>query len=227
MHLQLTTVCYINEIPRTQAERMCRKDLDLYLDKNKKSLCAEKAPKVVLSHVPLHIASTRHFHQLREMVLEIQPNYIFSGHIHHESYSTHIMWEEGKRGRSVKKLAHEITVPTCSYRMGEMSIGAGVAVIGKLVTNCFACGVLLILACIIMCFCRERWLGISCDLVASKISPPCKLHCDTVSATLVVLLCVLWQVQAECLQLASSCLASHKASRRTSSDHHCFFLCVW
>ena len=85
---------------------------------------------MVLSHVPLHTVSTRHFHQLREMVLGIEPNYILSGHIHHESYRTHIIWEEEKRGRSVKNLAHEITVPTCSYRMGEMSIGAGVAVIG-------------------------------------------------------------------------------------------------
>jgi hypothetical protein len=129
--MQFTTVCYINEIHRTQAERSCRNDLKLYLSLNKESFQKSKAPKLVLSHVPLHLTFNNRFHRLREMVLEAEPSYIFSGHIHHQGYSTHVIWEEGERGNSIKKLAHEITVPTCSYRMGEQFIGAGVAVIGE------------------------------------------------------------------------------------------------
>lgn len=129
--MQFTTVCYINEIPRTQAERTCREDFELFLSRNKKAFQKSNAPKLVLSHIPLHLRYNSRFHRLREMVLEVEPNYIFSGHVHHQGYSTHIIWEEGERGHSIQKLAHEITVPTCSYRMGEQFIGVGVAVIGE------------------------------------------------------------------------------------------------
>ena len=62
-------------------------------------------------------------------MLDLEPSYILSGHIHYESYNTHAYWESEK----VKKLTHEITVPTCSYRMGQQHMGAGVAVIGEFV----------------------------------------------------------------------------------------------
>lgn len=130
LFIQLTTVCYINEIPRTQTERDCRKDFELYLERNKEKFQRGKVPRLVLSHVPLHSNYNKRFHGLREMVLGAEPSFIFSGHIHHQSYSTHIIWDEGKRGSSVRRLAHEITVPTCSYRMGEQYIGVGVAIIG-------------------------------------------------------------------------------------------------
>ena len=124
-------MCYINEIPRTHAERACRKDFELFLARNKEAFQKSKAPRLVLSHIPLHLTYNNRFHQLREMVLEAEPNYIFSGHVHHQGYSPHIIWEEGERGRSIRRLAHEITVPTCSYRMGEQFIGVGVAIIGE------------------------------------------------------------------------------------------------
>lgn len=128
--LQLTTVCFINGNPRTQAEKKCREDLELYVAKNKATFQGSHAPRLVLSHIPLHQTHTNHHHFVRNEVLEVEPSYIFSGHIHHESYSSHVIWD--KRGRSlVRRLAHEITVPTCSYRMGEQFMGAGVAVISK------------------------------------------------------------------------------------------------
>lgn len=64
-------------------------------------------------------------------MLDLEPSYILSGHIHHEDYNTHVIWESEKED-SVRKLTHEITVPTCSYRMGQQYMGVGVAVIGKL-----------------------------------------------------------------------------------------------
>ena len=72
------------------------------------------------------------------MVLHAGFDYVISGHIHHENYTTHVhrVYDEGmdgtveKRAR-VLKLTHEITVPTCSYRMGEAHPGVGAMVIGE------------------------------------------------------------------------------------------------
>lgn len=108
----------------------CREDLDSYISEHSETLLARRAPRIVLSHIPLHRTHTNRHHLLREKVLRIYPNYIFSGHIHHQSYSTHVLWDQNDEGESVKRLSNEITVPTCSYRMGEQYMGVGVAVIG-------------------------------------------------------------------------------------------------
>lgn len=81
---------------------------------------------MILSHVPY----TDGNHVLRNYMLSVEPSYIFSGHIHHENYKTHTIWKTG-RETLVMKLAHEITVPTCSYRMGEKYMGVGLVVFGK------------------------------------------------------------------------------------------------
>ena len=109
----------------------CRKKLDSYISEHREALLAREAPRIVLSHIPLHQTRRNHYHLLREKVLRVQPNYIFSGHIHHQSYSTHVLWDSSAKEKSIKWLSDEITVPTCSYRMGEQHMGVGVAVIGK------------------------------------------------------------------------------------------------
>lgn len=103
----------------------CRKNLENYVTKHRAAFQSSSSPRLVLSHVPLH--ETVAPGPLKRLVLQLEPSYIFSGHIHHESYSTHVVQKSGKEGR----LVHEITVPTCSYRMGEQYMGVGVAVIGK------------------------------------------------------------------------------------------------
>ena len=125
-------MCYINEVPKSQDEKNCRRELELFIAKNKANFQNSKTSSVLISHVPLHHNYRDRFHHLKEMVLTIEPTYIFSGHIHHESYSSHVIWEEGERDKFVKRLAHEITVPTCSYRNGEQYMGAGVAILSKL-----------------------------------------------------------------------------------------------
>lgn len=87
---------------------------------------------MVFSHVPLQDVSA----ELRVAVLEqVAPDYIISGHIHHESYSTHRVNTAGGGGGGgggvSVRVAQEITVPTCSYRMGESHMGVGAAVIGE------------------------------------------------------------------------------------------------
>ena len=68
---------------------------------------------------------------MKQKLLKMDLNYIMSGHIHKEYYETHVMWDSN--GRDMK-LTHEITVPTCNYRMGEKHMGVGVAIIGEF--NC-------------------------------------------------------------------------------------------
>ena len=47
--------------------------------------------------------------------------------MHHQEYTLHSLEYVG--GSQV--IANEITVPTCSYRMGEKHMGVGTAVISK------------------------------------------------------------------------------------------------
>ncbi|KAG7177118.1 Metallophosphoesterase 1-like 1, partial [Homarus americanus] len=99
--------------------------------------------RILLSHIPL-LPITRT--KIKEKVLEQHPSFIFSGH-EHDSF--HFVGTKEKahaqefrvlkdkdRGKIwkfeiLKDKLHEVTVPTCSYRMGKKQYGYGVAVIGK------------------------------------------------------------------------------------------------
>lgn len=52
----------------------------------------------------------------------LTPDMVVSGHVHHEAYTRYHL-DKGD--------VHEITVPTCSYRMGKRNMGIGTAVISK------------------------------------------------------------------------------------------------
>lgn len=97
--------------------------------------------RILLSHMPL-LPITRK--TIKETIIGHHPSLIFSGH-EHESF--HFI---GKKDvaraeefwplrdndsiwkiETVTEKLHEVTVPTCSYRMGKKSYGYGSAVIGK------------------------------------------------------------------------------------------------
>ncbi|KAK7071042.1 hypothetical protein SK128_007679 [Halocaridina rubra] len=96
---------------------------------------------VLLSHMPLLPLTKK---KIKERITAHHPSFIFSGH-EHDSYHFNApkddphaqefwplkgddnIWKFTTTG---KKL-HEVTVPTCSYRMGKPSYGYGFAVIGK------------------------------------------------------------------------------------------------
>lgn len=58
-----------------------------------------------------------------KILLSLRPSVVVCGHDHHEGYTQHSMMEG--------LTAHEIMVPTCSYRMGEANMGIGTAVISE------------------------------------------------------------------------------------------------
>ena len=115
----------------TQAEAQCKKELREFVTERATSFQGIGSPKIVLSHIPMREARAN-YHALKGEVLKVEPDYILSGHTHHQSYISHTVWE---REGAVNRLTHEITVPTCSYRMGEEYMGAGVAVIGMSVQH--------------------------------------------------------------------------------------------
>ena len=95
-----------------------------------------RAPRIALTHIPLSSAFNGHSSHLKQQVLDAGFDYIISGHIHHENYTSHLVLgdavnAEGGRAHQTVRLAHEITVPTCSYRMGVAYPGVGAMVIGK------------------------------------------------------------------------------------------------
>ena len=61
----------------------------------------------------------------------LSPDYIFSGHTHHTSSSSHSYTTVDGRER----LGTEWVVPTCSYRMGESHMGTGAIFIGETINN--------------------------------------------------------------------------------------------
>lgn len=89
--------------------------------------------RIALSHVPL-----QNMLYSKRLVLDIGFDYIISGHIHHENYASHLVRDVPTHGEKIRQMTHkvlqvthEITVPTCSYRMGEAYPGVGAMVIGK------------------------------------------------------------------------------------------------
>ncbi|XP_068211355.1 metallophosphoesterase 1 homolog [Palaemon carinicauda] len=101
----------------------------------------ENTIRILLSHIPL-LPITRKV--IKEKISRHYPSFIFSGH-EHDSFHfvatkkelhAQEFWPLKADGNvwvfdhSGHKL-HEVTVPTCSYRMGKKSYGYGFAVIGK------------------------------------------------------------------------------------------------
>lgn len=133
---QITTVCFIRQ-PVTTAEVECRESLIRFLDGYQDSMRKPSLPllTIVVSHVPLNHLETNHkFKHHGKMVdiktkilLSLRPGIIVSGHVHHEEYTLHSV----ETGSGDHVIANEITVPTCSYRMGEKLMGVGTAVISK------------------------------------------------------------------------------------------------
>uniref|UniRef100_A0A2R5L7J8 Putative cell division control protein/ dna repair exonuclease n=1 Tax=Ornithodoros turicata TaxID=34597 RepID=A0A2R5L7J8_9ACAR len=96
--------------------------------------------RVVVSHLPL---TPTYGSYVKDIVREIEPDLIFSGHDHLSEYIA-----TGRANKMVEKMAlrftmdlvaarlnlsdghvHEIQVPTCSYRMGTYNVGYGAAII--------------------------------------------------------------------------------------------------
>ena len=123
---QLNTVCHIRSHGRNSVESQAKLQLDTFLQQfsNNTSLWQETRATILLSHVPLKELPN---YTLRDRIVQsLRPHYVFSGHVHHSDHQLHSRGSQHS-GRPVE----EFTVPTCSYRMGQMYMGVGVATIGK------------------------------------------------------------------------------------------------
>ena len=135
-------MCYIDGYLKTTTEKRCRFDLEHFLTKTLNS-SLHPPPDVAFSHVPLNYLSpathTNGFPtvNIKSKILSslTGTNFIFSGHLHHSIYGSHHRPVGGGRVWSHRAarddVVHEITVPTCSYRMGERYMGVGAAVFSK------------------------------------------------------------------------------------------------
>ncbi|XP_076038651.1 metallophosphoesterase isoform X2 [Oratosquilla oratoria] len=95
--------------------------------------------RILLSHIPLLPISRKTF---KEVIVSHEPSLIFSGH-EHESFHfigerkdalANEFWPLYAEGNmwvteNLSDHLHEITVPTCSYRMGKEKYGYGIAII--------------------------------------------------------------------------------------------------
>ena len=152
---QLTTVCYINSHLQTTSEKKCRFDLEHFL--THQTISTPHPYDIIFSHVPLdYLSPATYTNGLSTVNIKTKilsslhgMRFIFSGHIHHSLFSTHSrplstghVWSHRLAKDSV---VHEITVPTCSYRMGERYMGVGAAILSKfrtkklLIFHCFIC----------------------------------------------------------------------------------------
>lgn len=107
-------------------ESQAKLQLDTFLQQYSKNTSLQQEPKatILLSHVPLNELPN---YALRdEIVQTLRPHYVFSGHVHHSDHQLHSPGNQ-HRGSPVE----EFTVPTCSYRMGQMYMGVGAATVGK------------------------------------------------------------------------------------------------
>ena len=148
---QLTTVCYLNDHPSTTSENKCRYDLDEFLHQISSTNHQSVQPIAVFSHVPLdHLSSASQRANVKSRILSslFGTSFIFSGHIHHMKYSRHNVKANALPSllsvhhgldhvqpqaelANTRHTAYEITVPTCSYRMGERHMGVGAAILSK------------------------------------------------------------------------------------------------
>lgn len=147
-------MCYINNYPKTTSEENCRSTLDTFLKHSTNT--SQPALQVVFSHVPLNKlspASNTNGPSMVSVKSRILSSlhgarYVFSGHIHHTMYNRHDVdmsqttTEAGSHRvmshglpqseyGNARHPVHEITVPTCSYRMGEKHMGIGAAVLSE------------------------------------------------------------------------------------------------
>ena len=142
---QLTTVCYLNNILKTTSEKKCQHDLDEFLKHTTNSNL--RSSEILFSHVPLnYLSPATHTNgpstvNVKSRILSslAGAHFIFSGHIHHTMYSKHgLPMNNGhvwSHGLVKDNIVHEITVPTCSYRMGERYMGVGGAVLSKFIIH--------------------------------------------------------------------------------------------
>ena len=133
MVVQITTTCFLRP-PSTRAEVDCRDNLVQFLDTSSqhplKTSASSNHLTILVTHVPLNKLSKsiqfsyngRSVDIRTKILLTLRPGVVVSGHIHHEEYTQH---------RLEEWMVSEITVPTCSYRMGELSMGVGTAVVSK------------------------------------------------------------------------------------------------
>lgn len=97
--------------------------------------------RILLSHMPL---LTRTKKRIRLEIIKQKASFIFSGHDHDSFHFTSTKQAAHAHGfevlpkeqhmwqyESLGPLLHEISVPTCSYRMGKLTAGYGAAVIEK------------------------------------------------------------------------------------------------
>ena len=137
-------MCYINSHLQTTSEKKCRHDLDQFLTHETTS--AHHPYDIIFSHVPLNdLSPATYTNGLSTVNIKTKilsslngTHFIFSGHIHHTMFSTHSsstpsvstgrVWSHRLARDSI---VHEITVPTCSYRMGERYMGVGAAILSK------------------------------------------------------------------------------------------------
>ena len=136
-------MCYINSHLRTTSEKKCRHDLDHFLTHGTTS--AHHPYDIIFSHVPLNYLSPSSYTNglstvnIKTKILSSLngTRFVFSGHIHHAMFSTHSSSRPPGIGRVWShrlvrdSIVHEITVPTCSYRMGERYMGVGAAILSK------------------------------------------------------------------------------------------------
>ena len=149
LYPQLTTVCYINNHLQTTSEKKCRYDLEHFLTHETTSTLHPF--DVVFSHVPLnYLAQSTYTNGLSTVNIKSKilstlngSHFIFSGHVHHSVFSTHSSRPSLTAGRvwshrlATDSVVHEITVPTCSYRMGEKYMGVGAVILSKFHTKMF------------------------------------------------------------------------------------------
>ncbi len=127
----MNTVCLIHSSPAGAVESAARQDLKRFLQNVPSGNQADAVPlaTVVLSHIPLNDI---HGAVLKaELLSAVSPSLVLSGHTHHPATVAHGYSRQEGGAKAREETVMEVTVPTCSYRMGEVHMGVGVVTIGK------------------------------------------------------------------------------------------------
>jgi hypothetical protein len=124
--VKLNTVTFIHDRPANQEEVQIREETTSFLSSVSESTARGllRRPVLVFSHVPLSDLPTA---VTSSILSSLSPDYIFSGHIHHTSFTSHSYTTVDGRERR----GREWVVPTCSYRMGESHMGTGAIFIDR------------------------------------------------------------------------------------------------
>lgn len=117
--LKLSTLSFLRYFRFTTAdERRIFDNLNMFMTSSVKKL-DENKHTLVLSHLPLGYWDP---HFALKVLNNINPRVIFTGHDHKPKYR---MYKVGSFS------TEEHVVPTCSYRMGTIDMGFGVAMLGE------------------------------------------------------------------------------------------------